>query len=91
MTAREFLDGYTLSQLTPGPTMLVSIFVGYRAPGLPDVAPSSGHPSSTLGFLDPRPLIVIAAPAHDPKIRAIGFALLLVGLPVYLLWRRRRT
>ena len=34
VTAREFLDGYTLSQLTPGPTMLVSIFVGYRAHGL---------------------------------------------------------
>jgi chromate transporter len=34
VTAREFLDGYTLSQLTPGPTMLVSVFVGYRARGL---------------------------------------------------------
>ncbi len=34
VTAREFLDGYTLSQLTPGPTMLVSIFVGYRAHGV---------------------------------------------------------
>ena len=34
VTAREFLDGYTLSQLTPGPTMLVSVFVGYRAHGI---------------------------------------------------------
>jgi chromate transporter len=34
VTAREFLDGYTLSQLTPGPTMLVSVFVGYRAHGV---------------------------------------------------------
>ncbi|OLB50862.1 MAG: hypothetical protein AUH99_08695 [Candidatus Rokubacteria bacterium 13_2_20CM_2_70_11] len=34
MTAREFVDGYTLSQLTPGPNMLVAIFVGYRAHGL---------------------------------------------------------
>src|SRR5262249_49578638 len=25
VTAREFLDGYTLSQLTPGPTMLVCV------------------------------------------------------------------
>src|SRR3989454_10022878 len=31
--AREFVDGYTLSQLTPGPNMLVAIFVGYRAHG----------------------------------------------------------
>jgi chromate transporter len=34
VTAREFLDGYTLSQLTPGPNMLVAVFVGYRAHGL---------------------------------------------------------
>ncbi|HTY79155.1 MAG TPA: chromate transporter [Candidatus Bathyarchaeia archaeon] len=34
VTAREFLDGYTLSQLTPGPTMLISVFVGYRSHGL---------------------------------------------------------
>jgi chromate transporter len=34
LTAREFVDGYTLSQLTPGPNMLVAVFVGYRAHGL---------------------------------------------------------
>src|SRR6266478_2373788 len=34
VTAREFLDGYTLSQLTPGPNMMVAVFVGYRAHGL---------------------------------------------------------
>ena len=34
VTAREFVDGYTLSQLTPGPSMLVAVFVGYRAHGI---------------------------------------------------------
>jgi len=34
VTEREFLDGYALSQLTPGPTMLIAVFVGYRAHGL---------------------------------------------------------
>ena len=34
VTSREFLDGYALSQLTPGPGMLVAVFVGYRAHGL---------------------------------------------------------
>ena len=34
LTAREFVDGYTLSQLTPGPNMLVAVFVGYRVHGL---------------------------------------------------------
>ena len=34
-SAREFVDGYTLTQLTPGPNMLVAVFVGYRAHGVP--------------------------------------------------------
>jgi len=34
LTAREFVDGYTLSQLTPGPSMLVAVFVGHRVHGL---------------------------------------------------------
>jgi chromate transporter len=34
LSARQFLDGYTLSQLTPGPNMLVAVFVGYAAHGI---------------------------------------------------------
>jgi chromate transporter len=34
LTARAFVDGYALSQVTPGPGMLVSGFVGYRVAGL---------------------------------------------------------
>ncbi len=34
VTAREFVDGYALSQVTPGPAMLVSVFVGYRVGGV---------------------------------------------------------
>jgi len=34
VTSPEFIDGYALSQLTPGPSMLVAVFVGYRAHGL---------------------------------------------------------
>jgi chromate transporter len=34
VTPQEFIDGYALSQLTPGPSMLVAVFVGYRAHGL---------------------------------------------------------
>jgi chromate transporter len=33
LSAREFVDGYTLTQLTPGPNMLIAVFVGYRAHG----------------------------------------------------------
>ncbi len=34
LTARQFVDGYALSQVTPGPAMLVSAFVGYKVHGL---------------------------------------------------------
>jgi len=34
LSAREFVDGYTLAQLTPGPSMLIAVFVGDRAHGL---------------------------------------------------------
>jgi len=33
LTARQFVDGYALSQVTPGPAMLVSTFIGYRVGG----------------------------------------------------------
>ncbi len=33
LTARQFVDGYALSQVTPGPAMLVSGFVGYKVHG----------------------------------------------------------
>ncbi|MBI1727293.1 MAG: chromate transporter [Candidatus Rokubacteria bacterium] len=34
ITNHEFIQDLTLSQLTPGPNMLVAVFVGYRAHGL---------------------------------------------------------
>jgi chromate transporter len=34
LTAREFVDGFALSQLSPGPAMLISTFIGYRVAGI---------------------------------------------------------
>jgi chromate transporter len=34
LTARQFVDGYALAQVTPGPGMLVSAFIGYRVCGI---------------------------------------------------------
>ena len=34
LTSREFLDGLALGQLTPGPTLMIAAYVGYKTAGL---------------------------------------------------------
>jgi chromate transporter len=34
LTPREFLDGLALGQLTPGPTLMIAAYVGYKVAGL---------------------------------------------------------
>lgn len=63
VTAREFVDGYTLSQLTPGPNMLVVVFVGFRAYGVP------GALVATLGMFLPTSLLTLAVARHWTSLR----------------------
>ncbi len=56
VTRQEFVDGYTLSQVTPGPGMLVSVFIGYRAHGL-----LGGLLAGTAIFLPPSALTLFIA------------------------------
>jgi chromate transporter len=63
VTAREFLDGYTLSQVTPGPNMLVAVFVGYRAHGL-----AGAFVAGTAMFL-PTSLLTAFVARHWATIR----------------------
>jgi chromate transporter len=53
VTAREFVDGYTLAQLTPGPNMLIAAFVGYRAHGVP------GALAATVAMFLPTSLMAV--------------------------------
>lgn len=55
VTTREFVDGYTLAQLTPGPNMLIAAFVGYRAHGMP------GALLATVAMFLPTSLIAFVA------------------------------
>ena len=80
VTAREFLDGYALSQLTPGPNMLVVVFVGYGAHGAIGglVALASMFlPASLLAALIARHW---AALRHLPWAVAVERGLLPVGI-----------
>jgi chromate transporter len=68
VTAREFVDGYTLAQLTPGPTMLVVAFVGYRAHGLP------GAVLATLATFLPTSILVVLVTTQWQRLRAHRWA-----------------
>ena len=50
-----------------------------------------GHPVSTLVFIAICLFVVQATFLHDPGHSLIGLALTIAGLPVYLLWRKRRS
>src|SRR5438034_971940 len=88
VTAREFVDGYTLAQLTPGPTMLVVAFVGYRAHGL------LGAGLATVAMFLPSSLIVVLVAAQWQRLRAHRWAAArkvaaAYGVPhVYPLWEQ---
>ena len=53
MTAKEFIDGVALGQLTPGPVAITATFVGYKVLGLP------GALIATLGMFLPSGLMIL--------------------------------
>jgi chromate transporter len=69
LTAREFVDGYALSQLTPGPGMLVAVFVGHRAHGL------LGASLAGLAMFVPTSVLAIAVSHRWEQWRARPWAL----------------
>lgn len=92
LTAREFVDGYTLAQLTPGPNMLVAAFVGYRAHGVP------GALLATVAMFLPTSLVTVIvadrwqrwrahpwAAAAERALAPVGMGLMAAG--VYTLGR----
>ena len=92
VTAQEFVDGYTLSQLTPGPNMLVAVFVGYRAHGLVGAAVAAVAmflPTSLLAAIVSRHWSAMRehpwARAGEQGLAPVGLGLMAAG--VYTLAR----
>jgi chromate transporter len=73
VTAREFVDGYTLAQLTPGPNMLIAAFVGYRAHGVP------GAVLATLAMFLPTSLVAVVVADRWQRWRDHRWAVALEG------------
>jgi len=54
LTNQQFIDGLEISQITPGPTLITSAFIGYKVAGL------LGALSATLGIFLPPALLMLA-------------------------------
>jgi chromate transporter len=60
LTTKEFLDGILMGQVTPGPILITSTFVGYKVSGL------LGALMATIGVFFPSFFIlVLLVPYHD--------------------------
>ena len=68
VTTREFVDGYALSQLTPGPGMLIAVFVGYRANGV------SGGLVAGLAMFLPTSLLAAVVARYWADLRGRAWA-----------------
>ncbi len=55
LSAREFLDGLALGQLTPGPTLMIAAFVGFKVAGV------FGAVVSALAIFAPAFILMLAA------------------------------
>lgn len=67
-----------------------TLFVFRRREEPPANARMPGHPVTTLVFIGICAWVVVAVWLRDPFRAVCGLALTIAGLPVYLLWNRRR-
>lgn len=68
-----------------------SLFVFRRRAGEAHPHRTPGHPFTTIFFVAVCWLVVLATFYHSPSNSFVGLALLLIGIPVYWYWSRRRT
>jgi chromate transporter len=88
LTDREFVDAVAMGQITPGPIVISSVFIGYKVAmnaGLPGVL---GSVVALIAIILPSFLMTVVAThwlgklSRNPKVRAVlrGLAPAVVGL-----------
>jgi chromate transporter len=63
LSERQFVDFYALTQVTPGPSMLVVALVGFQAAGVP------GALAASLGMFGPSSLLVLVVRNRWNRLR----------------------
>ncbi|MBE9126303.1 MULTISPECIES: chromate efflux transporter [unclassified Coleofasciculus] len=75
VTNKEFIDGLAISQITPGPILITSAFIGYKAAGF------LGALSATVGmFLPPALLMLVGTYFLDSLKNSTGIKAALEGV-----------
>lgn len=75
LTNKEFIDGLAISQITPGPILITSAFIGYKVAGI------MGALSATLGmFVPPAILMLIGTSFLDSLKKSTAFKAVLQGI-----------
>ena len=63
LTERQFVDFYALTQVTPGPSMMVVALVGFQAAGIP------GALAAVVGMFGPSSLLVVGVRSSWNRLR----------------------
>jgi chromate transporter len=89
LTPKEFVDGLALGQVTPGPVIMTSTFIGYRVGG-----PAASALSTFCVFWPSALLLVLLAPEFERvrRIRAVaaavrGLLAAFVAMLFFVLWQ----
>lgn len=93
VTRREFVDGLAMGQATPGPIVITSVFIGYKAAGL------AGALAAAAGIFMPSTVLVLALGKYLPWLKRFaaaraflrGIQAAIVGLLVYVAVSLGRT
>jgi chromate transporter len=67
LTAREFVDGLALGQLTPGPVLMIAAYVGYKVAGAAGAAVAA-----TAAFLPSFVIMLVILPVLD-RVRKLAW------------------
>ncbi len=67
MTARTFLDGIALGQITPGPVLITATFIGYHLLGVP------GALAATIAIFTPGTLAMLVLADHQQRLSRLNW------------------
>ena len=89
LTAKEFIDGVALGQITPGPVTITATFIGYRLGGLP------GAVFATLCVYIPSALLLVLLAPQFARVRGFtavqravrGLLAAFIAMLLFVLWQ----